>query len=1698
MQTKSRIVSLLLAVIMVFTLLPMNSIASLAISADDFTEPTIFVDSKYSAANSTVSVDVIIANNPGIAGATLTVAYDQYLTLTSAENGSAFSNLSFTKPGSFANPSRFLWDSESGEAKGDGTILTLTFEVSASAPEDANLNIELSSNAGDFYDEDMETVNLQLVNGTITIIDYLPGDVNEDGVVNGKDVTLVRRHIVGGYDQTINERAANVNGDGTINGKDVTAIRRYIVGGYNIELIPGRPICDHQLELVKEYQAATCTKPGNIAYWHCTVCDNYFKDAAGLTEVSIENTIIPATGHTVVIDPAVPATETSTGLTEGSHCFVCHEVLVAQEVTPKLEPETANITYKLVNNDSYLASQTIEVKSPNTYVIGKGLNFLNYEKPEVDGYTFEGWFDSFGENATEIKSISASETGDFVLYAHWSKAIYSIEYSSEQIPVEITSDKRSYTVDESKTLPIPQISGYIFIGWSDGDGDIIKSIPVGTTGNKKYIANWLSERNKAWAKNRVDDPIIIEDEETNSILFTYEIGRIENVPLDIVADFGYVNADGITKTVSKKYSFKTSKQLMDQYTNNITKATTNSLQWSLSNGWSDSVTVDKTYLDEHEMTIDEAKIRCTTDSGNWLISKGSSGSTTTTVYQSSQEYDLRTSTGNTKTYDTHEGSASGTKKESADLKLSAKENIKINGMLGGKLGAEAGVEFSQELDQSIEGSTTKAKSSKTGTEGDEGYNNQEGSVKHTGTDTQNTSSWNTLSSYGGSKSVSESESVSQSVSQKIASQYGYGQSYIKNSDETTMQDKSVSSSNSNTYSSTVTYGTEESIEEDVSYTTSNTKTGYHRYIIAGTAHVFAIVGYDIKNAAYFATTYTVMDDETHYFEDYSFLTAAYDDNQNGVIPFEVPYESIEPYVISKVGETEGLEFNSAGEVTAYNGSEKSVVIPEYRVIDNRDGTKNVIKVTGISSTAFSKNTNITGIEFSDFITSVPANAFEDCESLSLVNMAGVTSIGEYAFKNCTQLDFILLSNNIQTLGEKAFENISTIAVYNDNFNVINGAVNSRAENIFIYISNSNNSFNEKTLTVNAETEIFTFNGRGNIFNDFSIISDASCTVINNAYFNSTFSTPLTISSSNVQFGQISVNSNGFAVKLTNDNCELGLYGESDISSVFEKAVLCKNFKISKTDDSIENGVYSELGVNGDVLCYGTIDGLSLINQFDKSAIRSINETEYKRYLQDKIIVSFDANGGSVSSTSKEVSFGDLYYSLPTATKQYYVFDGWYTDKDFGEEITSSTIVNQFSDITLYAHWKEDTYMISLNANGGTVSENSITAFCNKAVGTLPIPVKEHYNFDGWYTEATGGTQVTSTTVFENPVDITLYARWNASSYYVSVSSANVNMGTVSGGGSVTYGQSTTITAIPATGYSFVSWNDGNTNISRTVTPNKDVSYIASFIINTYTVTLNANGGNVGTTSYSVNYGNNLTLPTPTRAHYNFNGWFTAASGGEQYTSNTAIRGNVTLYAHWTEMTKVKKTGSYATGNSNAPINISWASTGYYFSSKGSAVKKTGTGASDWSTTPSQGTYASSTGLSSGGAVFQITNISSIDSAIKNKGSNAKITSMVIKAKRVNSGHGNATAKCHMYAASNTSSSYSYGQQPNGTKVVNGGSWDRGATCSKTITDSTILNNYLNGSYKSIMFYAGSAVADYALIESISITINYEYYVYPDE
>ncbi|MBE6675114.1 MAG: hypothetical protein E7596_08430 [Ruminococcaceae bacterium] len=207
-------------------------------SFDDYlqTLTKVVVDTTSACAGQTFTVDIKLENNAGILAAALTVNCDPMLTLVDAQAGDALSSLTLTKPGSYTSSSTFAWDGINNADASNGTLLTLTFVLSEEAVKGESYDISVSYESGNVINSDFDNVELNTVSGSVTAIDYIPGDLNGDGTINMADVVNLRRYIVGGYDLSINLEAADVNDDGTVNMADVVLIRRYVVGGYGVVL----------------------------------------------------------------------------------------------------------------------------------------------------------------------------------------------------------------------------------------------------------------------------------------------------------------------------------------------------------------------------------------------------------------------------------------------------------------------------------------------------------------------------------------------------------------------------------------------------------------------------------------------------------------------------------------------------------------------------------------------------------------------------------------------------------------------------------------------------------------------------------------------------------------------------------------------------------------------------------------------------------------------------------------------------------------------------------------------------------------------------------------------------------------------------------------------------------------------------------------------------------------------------------------------------------------------------------------------------------------------------------------------------------------------------------------------------------------------------------------------------------------------
>lgn len=137
----------------------------------------------------------------------------------------------------------------------------------------------------------------------------------------------------------------------------------------------------------------------------------------------------------------------------------------------------------------------------------------------------------------------------------------------------------------------------------------------------------------------------------------------------------------------------------------------------------------------------------------------------------------------------------------------------------------------------------------------------------------------------------------------------------------------------------------------------------------------------------------------------------------------------------------------------------------------------------------------------------------------------------------------------------------------------------------------------------------------------------------------------------------------------------------------------------------------------------------------------------------------DANGGSFTDGFSGYPIQNeesMTVTLHTPVKPNATFGGWYTDTDYaeGHKVADGQVLDLSQTNKIYAKWIAEKSTVTLNPDGGTVSKNTIEVYTGHTLGELPTPVKDGYEFRGWYYE---DTKYTAASVINS--DITLKARW---------------------------------------------------------------------------------------------------------------------------------------------------------------------------------------------------------------------------------------------------------------------------------------------------------------------------------------------------
>ena len=293
-------------------------------------------------------------------------------------------------------------------------------------------------------------------------------------------------------------------------------------------------------------------------------------------------------------------------------------------------------------------------------------------------------------------------------------------------------------------------------------------------------------------------------------------------------------------------------------------------------------------------------------------------------------------------------------------------------------------------------------------------------------------------------------------------------------------------------------------------------------------------------------------------------------------------------------------------------------------------------------------------------------------------------------------------------------------------------------------------------------------------------------------------------------------------------------------------------------------------------------------------------TLYSHWTANKYNITFNPGEGTISSgeSTKEVTYGETYGTLPTPTRDGFEFEGWYDDN--GNKVESTTIVDVTKDTTLIAKWKGIQYTLTINPNGGEWNGS-------KDVQNIQGEYKETKEISNpvgpnGYTvtfDSNDGTGIT-----KQVIQTTTFKKWKTTGIG-SMTGTQYTFGTNDETITAEYaGEEVELATATRKGYTLEGWytqSTGGTKIEKPYIPTNDETLYAHWTENKYIITFNPGKGTVKEEEQTkeITYGETYgTLPTPTRNGYEFEGWYDNKGNKIESTTVVDIETNTTLIAKW--------------------------------------------------------------------------------------------------------------------------------------------------------------------------------------------------------
>ena len=282
-------------------------------------------------------------------------------------------------------------------------------------------------------------------------------------------------------------------------------------------------------------------------------------------------------------------------------------------------------------------------------------------------------------------------------------------------------------------------------------------------------------------------------------------------------------------------------------------------------------------------------------------------------------------------------------------------------------------------------------------------------------------------------------------------------------------------------------------------------------------------------------------------------------------------------------------------------------------------------------------------------------------------------------------------------------------------------------------------------------------------------------------------------------------------------------------------------------------------------------------------------------------LNIDLDGGSISPEYPSYyTIESQSITLNAPEREGYDFKGWSINESQNLVMAYTIKKGTIGNIKIKAIWKAKKYLVHFNSqNGNDINDMNVVFDSNVE---LPIPIREHYNFDGWYLEENYQT-IVNNGKWEVASEITLFAKWSLINYAITYS---LNGGSFKTTAPSTYTIETNGIVIPEPkkiGYLFDGWNINNSSekvVNYTINngTSGDLLLNANWQKRVYTISFDVNGGDeLENTTKNVEYNSYVSYEIPTRKGYNFIGWYDESNNKYQ-NGYWKVDDDVTLTAKW--------------------------------------------------------------------------------------------------------------------------------------------------------------------------------------------------------